>query len=210
MAAGQFSRAGRSSSDAPSGREPRIGASAVTRRGGCGGSFGVLALIIAIGQPAERQAAEIEQRADGEHDPRVADQQREEQHDHDEDRQHHVGRHALADPLAGKDRQPRHHQKARCRACRAKVSHATTRSMRHAEEVDIDRQQHGDRAGRRRHADEEIAGPGRPVRVVDHDVEARQPQPGADREHHARRSSRRSSVRAGPRNTGSAPAPRRN
>ena len=40
------------------------------------------------------------------------------------------------------------------------------------------------RAGRRRHAGEEIAGPERAVRIVDHHVEAREPQRAADREHH--------------------------
>ena len=40
--------------------------------------LGILALIIAISQPSERQATEISERADGEHFPRIADEQRKE------------------------------------------------------------------------------------------------------------------------------------
>ena len=50
----------------------------------------------------------------------------------------------------------------------------------------IDRQQHDDGARRRRNAGEEICRPGRPVRIVDHHIEARKPQARADREHQRR------------------------
>ena len=70
----------------------------------------VLALVVAVGQVADREAREIADRANGEHDPGIRNQQRKEQHHRDEDGQHHLGRDALAHPLAGEDRQPRDHQ----------------------------------------------------------------------------------------------------
>src|SRR5471032_3296420 len=42
------------------------------------GGSNILALIFAVRQPAERQTAEISERAEREHFPRIADQQREE------------------------------------------------------------------------------------------------------------------------------------
>src|SRR5205823_12454438 len=45
-----------------------------------------------IGQIAGRQAPEIDQRAQAQHDPGIAQQQRHEQHYYDEYRQHHVAR----------------------------------------------------------------------------------------------------------------------
>ena len=140
-------------------------------------------LVAAVGQISERQSAEISQRPRGEDDPRVSDQQRDEQHRHDHGRPDHFGRHAGADALAGKHRQPRHHQ--RSDGERVDQRHpAQPFGARQAEQRHIDRQQHGDGAGRRRHADEEIAGPGRLVRIVDHHVEAGKPERGADGEHH--------------------------
>ncbi len=60
----------------------------------------------------------------------------------------------------------------------------TTTGTRTLQEEQVDRQQHDDRAGRRRNTGEEISGPGRTVRVLDLHVEAGKTQRRADREHH--------------------------
>src|SRR5262252_3941796 len=69
--------------------------------------LGVAAHVVAVGPPAERQAREIHQGADRQHRPWIGDQQRNEHHDADEYQEHVIRRHALADLLAGIDRQTR-------------------------------------------------------------------------------------------------------
>src|SRR5215475_1159322 len=106
----------------------------------------ILALVSAIGQIADRQAREKADGADGQHHPGIGNQQRKEQHHRDEDWEHHLGRDPLADAFAGKYRQPRYHEERDGERVderhRGDEHHA-----RHAEEIDVDRQQHGDRAG---------------------------------------------------------------
>ena len=60
------------------------------------------------------------------------------------------------------------------------------RADRDVEEMKVERQERGDRARRRRHADEEVLLPFGPVRVVEHDVEAREPQAHRDGEDEGR------------------------
>src|SRR6266566_3888262 len=67
-----------------------------------------LALEAAIGHPAEWQTPEIAERAQGQDLPRIADEQRYEQHGHNEDRQHHLARYPPAEPFARIHREPRY------------------------------------------------------------------------------------------------------
>jgi hypothetical protein len=81
---------------------------------------------------------------------------------------------ALAALLAGNDRLARHHQQ--CNEEAVEESRPNDRETdRHAEEEQIDRQQHRNRAGRCRDAGEKITCPRRLVGIVDHHIEAREP-----------------------------------
>ena len=90
-----------------------------------------------------------------------------------------------AQRLAGIGRDAAHHHQ-RDEDDVGRLHHREAGRADEAEQVQVDRQQHRQRAGGRRDADEEVLLPVRPVGIVDHDVEARQAQRarhGVDQHH---------------------------
>jgi hypothetical protein len=141
----------------------------------------VLAVELAVAGDRDRDMAEEQHRADRQHLEREAHEQPEREDGREEDRQHPLPRDVLAHGLArigrhGRDRQEREAEHVDEHERRHRGSD------RHPEEMQVDRQQRGDRAGRRRHPGEEVLLPLGTVRIVQHDVEARQPQRHRHRE----------------------------
>src|SRR5215475_11850211 len=151
----------------------------------CRRSDRILALVLAIRQPAERQTPKISERPNGEHLPGITDEHGEEQNHHDKHRQHHFRRHALADALSGEDRQTRDHQHRNQQRVEEGEPHHHE-ACRRAEKGHVDRQQNGDGTSRGRNAREKITGPDRLVRIVDHHIETGEPEARANRKNQRR------------------------
>ncbi|RYE77461.1 MAG: hypothetical protein EOP19_22885, partial [Hyphomicrobiales bacterium] len=135
----------------------------------------IFAFQLAVARHADRNQREIGRDDQRQHLERIGEEQAGDDDDGDEDRQHLVARDAGAERLAGiagdaRDRQEGDEQDVEPDEGGAILPH------RQADELQVERQHGGDRARRRRHADEEVLLPFRPVRIVDHHVEARQPE----------------------------------